>query len=108
MNSELMEHRWGGRVQLDAAAELRTAEGMLTDASVRNASLSGAFVETDARLPLLSRVSVRSLAKSGEWLDACVVRVEDTGMAVEWMEPGLRPISVFLSGRRQHPVVHAR
>ena len=95
-NTQLMEHRWGIRMDVHAAAEVRTAGGLSQPASVRSASLSGAFLETDRPLPLMTRVSVRPLAKS-DWLDAFVVRVDETGMAVEWVDPGLHPVYVFLS-----------
>lgn len=96
-----MEHRWGTRYELDAPAEIATTEGVCTDGRVRNASLSGAFVETAAKVPLLSRVALRPLAAGGSWLDACVVRVEADGLALEWLEPGLHAVSALLSLRRQ-------
>lgn len=95
-NTQLLEHRWGIRMNLNAAAEVRTADGQCATASVRNASLSGAFLEMPAQLPLLARIAVRPLLKA-DWLDACVVRVDRTGMAIEWLEPGLHPVYVFLS-----------
>lgn len=96
-NSQVMEHRWGSRVRLDAAAMLRTADGRTLEANVRNASLSGAFVETSERPLLLSRVAIRPCSKNSEWLEACVVRFDATGMGLEWVDPGLRPLSAFLS-----------
>ena len=67
---EHMEHRWGTRVELHVPAELRTADGRSAEGFVRNASVSGAFVETGTKVPLLSRISVNLLARSGEALDA--------------------------------------
>ena len=83
-------------MHLNAAAEVRTADGLSVPALVLNASLSGAFLETTAPLPLLARIAVRPLVKP-DWLDACVVRVDDGGVAIEWLEPGLHPVYVFLS-----------
>lgn len=100
-STRYMEHRWGTRVELDAPAELATAEGVCTDGRVRNASLSGAFVKTSAKVPLLSRVALRPLVTGASWLDACVVRVEADGLALEWLEPGLHPVSALLALRRQ-------
>jgi hypothetical protein len=94
-----MEHRWGTRVALDAPAELKTGDGLSAIGSVRNASLSGAFVETRASMPLLARVSLRPLSAGSEWLDACVVRVEARGVALEWLEPGLQAIATLLAMR---------
>jgi hypothetical protein len=96
---DYMEHRWGTRITLHAPAELRTADGLSAVGSVRNASLSGAFVDTRARLPLLARVSLRPLTAGSEWLDACVVRVEPQGVALEWLEPGLQAVASLLSMR---------
>jgi hypothetical protein len=96
---DYMEHRWGTRVTLDAPAELKTADGLSTVGSVRNASLSGAFVETRASVPLLARVLLRPLTADGAWLEACVVRVEPRGIAVEWLEPGLQAIATLLAMR---------
>jgi hypothetical protein len=65
---DYMEHRWGTRITLNAPAELKTADGLSAVGSVRNASLSGAFVDTRASLPLLTPVSLRPLAAGSEWL----------------------------------------
>jgi hypothetical protein len=95
-----MDHRWGTRVELHAPAELLTQEGRLLPASVKNASLSGAFVETDQRWSLFARVAVRPLLSTpGEWLEGCVVRVEGSGVALEWIDPGLHAVSTLLSLR---------
>jgi hypothetical protein len=99
-STQQMEHRWGTRMELHVPAELWTADGVSTHASVRNASLSGAYLETPARVPLLSRVAIRPLAREADWLDACVVRVEDGGIALEWLDPGLHSISALLAMRR--------
>jgi hypothetical protein len=98
-STQYMEHRWGTRIELNAPAELWTAEGVTSEACVRNASLSGAFVETTARVPLLSRIALRPLARNGDWLDACVVRVEPAGLALEWLDPGLHSVTALLALR---------
>jgi hypothetical protein len=103
-NADLMEHRWGIRVDLDAVVEIRTTETWSATAVIRNASLSGAFVETDSRPVALSRISLRLIARTGEWLEACVVRVEDGGFAVEWLDPGMQAVADLLSLRRDATV----
>jgi hypothetical protein len=107
-NTQFMEHRWGTRVQLDAPADIRTADGRVFRASVGNASLSGALIETSLRLPRLSRIAVRPVGTDGEWLEACIVRTDFRGYGVEWMEPGLRAISTLLAHRRDVPTSQAR
>ena len=98
MNTNRMEHRWGTRVELDVSAELHMASGD-QKASVKNASVSGAFVETAARLPVLSRVSLSFPSRVGGRLDACVVRLDGRGMALEWLDPGSRMVPTLLSMR---------
>ena len=98
--SPRMEHRWGVRVDLDVPADLLTPEGLSIPAWVRNASLSGAFVETGIGFPVLSRLALRPLVGGGAWLDACVVRVANDGLGIEWLEPGLHAVASLLALRR--------
>lgn len=97
---QFVEQRWGARFRLNTPAELRAPDVLPGDACVRDVSLSGAFVETGARLPMHARVSVRPLCRPGQWVDASVVRTEASGMAVKWLEPGLRPVSTLMPARR--------
>mgnify|MGYP005811121831 CR=1 FL=1 len=95
---DFIEHRWGSRRLLRESAELQTADGLSCRVCIENASLSGAFIETRLRLPLLSRVFVRpESAEGGEWLGAFIVRTTDEGVGLEWLEPGLKPITMLLS-----------
>lgn len=101
-NLQVIEHRWGTRIPLDAPAELRTDDGHAIGVVVGNASLSGAYIRTAARLPILSCVFVHVLDGPTQWLEACVVRHEDEGMGLEWLDPGLRPICALLALRHEH------
>lgn len=92
LRKPLMEHRWGTRIPLTVPAEIKSVDGRRGAATVRNASVSGAFIETALKFPLLSRVSVRPLSRP-EGLDAHVVRSEADGLAVEWSHPGAHPVS---------------
>jgi hypothetical protein len=96
-NIQVTEHRWGARVPVYAPAELLTEDRGWIEALVSDASLSGAYVRTQARLPTLSCVFVHVLEGPAEWLEACVVRHDETGMGLEWLDPGLRAISALLS-----------
>lgn len=102
MDSPFMEHRWGTRVNMSVPAELRTAGGGSVPAALTNASISGAFVETRLKLPLMSRVSVHLCGTSEELLDAWVVRVEDQGMGLEWLDPGSDTVPALLSLRHDN------
>jgi hypothetical protein len=106
MNHDLqyMEQRWGTRVDLHAPVEMLTHDGQYMLASVKNASLSGAFVETAEPLPLYSRVALSPLARPDRWLEGCVVRVEPKGVALEWRDPGLQAVSTLLSLRPDNTV----
>lgn len=95
-----MEHRWGTRVAVNAPATMRDTTGHLATAVVRNASLSGAFVETPTPFALLARVAVKAGARGGEWLHGCVVRVERNGIAIEWLDPDLQAVAALLDVRR--------
>lgn len=94
-----VEIRWGSRYKFGASAELSAQGKAVGPATIRDASLSGAFVETAASFPLFTRIAVRALSQPCEWLDACVVRNESQGIAVRWLDPGLRPISSLLPPR---------
>lgn len=102
---ENVDHRWGSRTPLQETADLQTTDGLCSRVRIENASLSGAFIHTGLRLPLLTRVFLRpASAKGEEWLGAFIVRTTDDGVGLEWLEPGLKPISMLLSrvqsGRR--------
>lgn len=100
---QAMEHRWGNRMELHAPALVQTPTGSIAPGLVRNASISGAYVETLLQLPLLSRVLLRPDCEAGEWLEACVVRVEADGAALEWLDPPLQAVSPLLSLRSEPP-----
>lgn len=94
--TQFMEHRWGNRFELGTVTELRTADGRVEDVLVRDASISGAFIETRARFVPLGRVSLRSISRPGEWLEGCVVRTESHGVALEWATPELACLAALL------------
>jgi hypothetical protein len=85
-----MEHRCGTRISMSARVFVTTTNRVTAVACVTNASVTGAFVETAAKPPLLSRVTLRlPLARRPALaLDGYVVRHGDGGIAVEWLEPG--------------------
>jgi hypothetical protein len=100
-NLHVIEHRWGTRVPLETPAELLAEDRGWIEVVIDNASLSGAFVRTQTRLPLLSCVFLHVAAGPGEWLEACVVRHDEEGMGLEWLDPGLRAVSTLLSLHRE-------
>ena len=96
-NLQVVDHRWGARVALEAPAELKTVQGLSLDGVIGNASLSGAFIRTRSRPPLRSYVAVRPLNAASDWLEACVVRHDEAGVGLEWLDPGLRSVSALLA-----------
>lgn len=100
-NVQQFEQRWGARAPLQALAELITADGDFEAVWVRDASLSGAFVETRRSLRLMTRVALCPTGRTGEWLDGFVVRAGDGGYGIEWRDPGLHPVAALLSLGRE-------
>jgi hypothetical protein len=49
------------------------------------------------------RVALCPTGRAGEWLDGIIVRAGDGGYGIEWLDPGLHPVSALLS-LRQHAV----
>lgn len=94
-HGEAMDHRVGTRVPMDTRAYLRAA-GVVTETVVKNASLTGAFVESPWVLPLLSPVQVRPVGTGGPWLEACVIRRDKHGLGLEWLEAGVHPVRTLL------------
>ena len=108
-----MEHRWGQRVTLEIPVTLAAAGRTLGRGVVRNASISGALIETALELPVFSNLVV-SLPSHGESaprtadLHACLVRRAPAGFAVEWRDMACPSIVALLeraTGRRSDALV---
>jgi hypothetical protein len=85
-----MEHRWGARIELDLPVSIRTDDSTVMG-FIRNASISGALIETQARLAPLSPITVMIRIATGgrEYhldLAACVERCDRDAIAVEWRD----------------------
>ena len=96
-----MEHRWGERVTLDLQARLLLQDGTCVDGVVRNASISGALIETAQPIPVSTPLNVSLAAAErtdGRTLDlpACVVRVANKGVAVEWRDMAVPTLVALL------------
>jgi hypothetical protein len=77
-----MEHRWGRRTALWTSVQLRSESGGARG-RVRDASASGAFIETSLRVAAGSRLEVEF---RGAWIAASAVRSDVDGMGLEWNE----------------------
>ncbi len=97
-----MEHRWGVRMACDIAVRVDARPQALAAGLLRDASLSGGYIETSARLLPWTLVFVEL-----EWpgfrqdephrIHAYVVRGEPAGLAVEWCEFAPDPIRAVLA-----------
>jgi PilZ domain len=86
-----MEHRWGKRSGLNIGARLCLSSGAVAAGRIANASLSGAFVRTANRIPVLTRVLVELDTNSAgqnarECIPAYIVRATQDGVGLEWNE----------------------
>jgi PilZ domain-containing protein len=103
-----MEHRWGQRVTLEVPVRLLLAGRVLGRGILRNASISGALIETPLELPLFTNLVVAlpttsELTASTQELAACVVRRAPAGLAVEWRDmacPAIVALLERITGRR--------
>lgn len=94
--AETQDHRWGSRFPSGLVAEVRSEDGLQAEGVVRDVSLSGAYVETGMQVPLFSRMYVRPLSASSHWMPAYIVRTDENGVAVEWVQPGMAAIRSWL------------
>ena len=96
-----MEHRWGERLQLDSPARLLLQDGRNIEARVRNASISGALIETGTPLPPYTMLSVMLMCGKGYRrrtieLPACVVRIARGCIGVEWRDMAVPTLVALL------------
>jgi len=81
-----MEHRWGRRISCTAPVRVTLENGLIGSGRLRNASSSGAFIETTLATPMLSRVSIAITRddRTQREIRAIVVRRDPDGIAIEW------------------------
>jgi hypothetical protein len=83
--------RFGERIPFELPVRLGTDGRALGRGIVRNASLSGALIETALELPLHTNLVVRMTipgkgTPAPRELAACVVRVDPSGIGIEWRD----------------------
>ena len=101
-------HRWGQRITLEVPVKIELGGRPMGHGLLRNASLSGGFIETALEVPVFTNLVVVLQATGGAasrspGLAACVVRREPAGFAVEWRDMACPTIVELLekhSGRR--------
>jgi len=87
-----MEHRWGRRVPTDIVVRLDGRSSFLAEGRLRDASLSGGYVEGVPSVPLLTCIQVelewgqRRNRREPHRVRAHVVRSDSSGLGLEWAE----------------------
>jgi hypothetical protein len=84
-----MEHRWGERRPIDLAVRFVVMQGTAGKGRIVNISSSGAFMETQTSLRLLSLLYLRpmeSVVGENRRVAATVVRYDARGVGLEWCE----------------------
>lgn len=94
-----MEHRWGQRTSVDLIVSLRGLPGAIGVGRLRDVSTSGAFLQTNLDLPLLSQLYVELVGNSSPLACSCegrafVVRKAFGGVGIEWFAPGAATVRV--------------
>jgi hypothetical protein len=87
-----MDHRWGRRQPTHVVVRLITKSGARGTGRIANVSLTGALLETQMQLRLLSVVYLESADKApadgtARRVAAGVVRHDAVGVGLEWCEP---------------------
>jgi hypothetical protein len=109
-----MEHRWGQRFPVELAVRLHSGSTTILKSRLANASVSGALIDTDVRLPVFSHVVLefdvaRRSGVVGQRVPAYVVRHAPGGLGLEWQEFAPRPIVSLLETtlRGRHAILTA-
>lgn len=84
--------RFGQRVPVEVQVGLLFDGREQARGTIRNASISGALIATSLELPLHANLVV-TFSRPGKSpatlaLDACVVRLDPIGLAIEWRDMG--------------------
>jgi hypothetical protein len=85
-----LDHRWGRRKVTDAPVRFVALPATFGLGRITNVSVTGAFMETYAKLPLAAVVHLESIDSNNgvprQRLTANVVRVDAHGVGLEWQE----------------------
>ena len=94
--------RFGQRTTLEVPVQLVVEGRALGRGTIRNASISGALIETALDLAMYTNLVVMLTLPEGNSpgrreLGACVVRVDPAGIGVEWRDMGSVDITDLLA-----------
>ena len=106
-----MEHRWGERIRVDIPVKISGHPFNVRVGRLANLSVSGAFLEADFDLRMLSRIQVTidlpRVKHEAPFIPAYIARKYKGGIGIEWCEFAPQPISELLhmlSIRRHSPL----
>jgi hypothetical protein len=99
------EIRWGERMTVDLPVHLVPRGAQALPGRLRNVSISGALVETDAtfalRAPLTVALTVPPEGGVNLDLEAMVVRLEPGAIGIEWRDMACQPLMDLLHSPRR-------
>ena len=84
-----MEHRWGRRVRVDVDVQILADPASAGWGRLRDISISGGFIATALRVPVLSALELTVQAAGHATVrivSAVVVRSDVGGVGVEWLD----------------------
>jgi hypothetical protein len=86
-----MDHRWGNRVPVNIDVRLTCRPEFAGVGRIENVSISGAFVRTELRPPLLSRARIIACLRTARGEErhetsGYVARHAADGIGIEWLE----------------------
>jgi hypothetical protein len=99
------EIRWGERVTVDLPVRIAARGAEAVAGRLRNISISGALVETDAPFPLRASLTL-TLAVPAEGdvkrdFEATVVRLDHGAIGIEWRDMACQPLMDLLQQSRR-------
>jgi len=104
-----MEHRWGDRIDCSVPVKLVAAPASIGWGRICNVSASGAYIETLLPVRPLSIVNLRRVSEHGpgrfgNLVRAAVVRRDERGVGIEWVEGESTEVTAII----QEAALHGR
>jgi hypothetical protein len=102
-----MEHRWGDRIDCNIDVKLLALPASIGWGRLRNVSASGAYIQTPLALRTLSIVSLRPVSDResggpGNAIRAAVVRRDESGVGIEWVDSESTEVAAILRQAAGH------
>jgi hypothetical protein len=94
-----MEHRWGRRVPVDLDVQIFADPASAGWGRLRDISISGGFIETALRTPVLSALCMTVPATrygDASVVHAAVVRNDVDGVGVEWFDGAADAVAALM------------